>query len=316
MLRPEPHRGDVVAAGVVVLTVLVTMINVRFDGTWGQGVHFVYSAFAAGFVIAMAALSVQEGDRPRAYQSTLFVASFALALLALIRLADILGANNHLSAPGTRVWIGTVLVALMAWFAVRRNSAIATLIGSVTFGVVVVSFVSWVFHPHSISTPRAILVTLTLAFVLAAVTQRDRRPRHAVHFVNAAGLSALALAITFAIGIIFGGIERAFGGTFSRDVGWGWELFLLVVACGLIAYGAVEREPGPAYLGVANLIAFTFLAAPPSASGASLVGWPLLLLVVAGGVLAIGLRPSRPLPPEPGTGATAPTTPLPLEDSS
>src|SRR5207253_6257030 len=135
------------------------------------------------------------------------------ALQALIRLAEILGANNDLSAPGTRVWVGTVLVALMAWFAAGRNSAIATLIGSVTFGVVVVSFVRWVFHPHGLSTPRAILVTLTLAFVLAAVTQRDRRPRHAVQFVNAAGLAALVLAITFAIGIIFGGIATALGGT-------------------------------------------------------------------------------------------------------
>jgi hypothetical protein len=32
------------------------------------------------------------------------------------------------------------------------------------------------------------------------------------------------------------------------------------------------------------------------------VGWPLVLGIGAGGLLVIGLRPSRPLPPDPSRG--------------
>ena len=43
------------------------------------------------------------------------------------------------------------------------------------------------------------------------------------------------------------------------------------------------------------------LATTLAAAGgkATLLGWPLVLAVGAGGLLAIGLRPSRPLPPAP-----------------
>ena len=48
MLRPLPHRGDVVAAGAVALAALVALLQVRFDDAWGKGVHFVYAAAGAG----------------------------------------------------------------------------------------------------------------------------------------------------------------------------------------------------------------------------------------------------------------------------
>ena len=39
-----------------------------------------------------------------------------------------------------------------------------------------------------------------------------------------------------------------------------WEFVLLVAGCGAIAYGALERSPGPAWLGVANLVVFVVVA--------------------------------------------------------
>jgi hypothetical protein len=50
---------------------------------------------------------------------------------------------------------------------------------------------------------------------------------------------------------------------------------------------------------VAVLLATTIAAA---GGRATLVGWPLVLAAGAGGLLVIGLRPSRPLPPEPSRG--------------
>ena len=76
-----------------------------------------------------------------------------------------------------------------------------------------------------------------------------------------------------------------------------WELVALAAGCGLIAYGAVDRVPGAAWLGVAHLLAFVIVV--NAAAEATLLWWPLILLALGGGVMAAGLRPRRPLPPEP-----------------
>ena len=36
---------------------------------------------------------------------------------------------------------------------------------------------------------------------------------------------------------------------------------MLAAGCGLVAYGAVDRAPGAAYLGFANLLAFVVVVA-------------------------------------------------------
>jgi hypothetical protein len=72
---------------------------------------------------------------------------------------------------------------------------------------------------------------------------------------------------------------------------------VLAAGCGLIAYGAVDRVPGAAWLGVAHLVAF--LVVVSAGAEDTLLWWPLILLLLGGGVMAAGLRPRRPLPPEP-----------------
>ena len=54
----------------------------------------------------------------------------------------------------------------------------------------------------------------------------------------------------------------------------------------LVAYGAVDRAPGPAYLGVANLVAFIVSAGV--SDDETLYFWPLLILALGLGVLFIG----------------------------
>jgi hypothetical protein len=76
-----------------------------------------------------------------------------------------------------------------------------------------------------------------------------------------------------------------------------WELVVLAAGCGLIAYGAVDRVPGAAYLGVANLLAF--VAVSVIGAEETLRWWPLVLILLGLGAMAAGLRPLRPLPPEP-----------------
>jgi peptidoglycan/LPS O-acetylase OafA/YrhL len=296
VLRPKPFRGDVVAAGVVVLTTLVWVLETRFDDAWPAGVHLAYAVAAFAFVTTMAVLAPMEGPSPRAYQSVLYLASVALALALLGNVADVLGGSLSPSASGTATWAFALVAALAFTFASRRNSAAATLVGALSAGVAVLAFVDWAFDPGGTRTFRWVLLALVAVYGLAAVGQRDRRPRHGVALADAAGIASASIGATFLIGDGEAG-----------HAAWGWELLLVAAGFGLIAYSSVDRQPGPAYLGVLNLVLFVTL----SLDDGSFLGWPLVLLLIAGALLWIGLRPTTPAPPPPDADAPpAPTAPL------
>jgi hypothetical protein len=299
-LRPHPHRGDPVAAGVVLLTLFAVLLDARFAGEWSDGARFVVVGVIAAAVIAMA-VQADAGDAvPRPYESILFVSSFVLLVLALGELARVLGADG-LNASGTITWVGLVVILYCGWFATRRNSAIMTLLGAATAVLVANAFVDWAFDPDSASTFRAILLVCAIVLTLAAVHQRDARRRHAVSLVDAAGLTIIALGASLALEQLFGLLFGGFLGGGDRLTGGplGWELVLLAFGCGLIAYGCVDRERVPPFLGIVALGLFAFEASQPGRDGPSVIGWPIVLLILAGALLAIGLRPRRDLPPEP-----------------
>ena len=296
LLRPHPHRGDLIAAGAVPLTVAVVMLNVRMDATWGNGIHLVLTDLTCAVVLGMGLLAEREGEFPRAYQTVLLLAGLTLLAVTLLRLAQVLGAEEPLESSSTITWMAAVFTAIAAVPAWERiNSPICALVEVVAGGIALLAFVDWVFDPHGATTFRWILLLLIAVYTAAHLRWRDSRPRHAVHMVNAAGLAGLAIAATFGGALI---LPFADGG----DPGTWWELVIAAVGFGLLAYAGVDREPGPAYLGFGLLLAFVVLAGVPSSDGASIVGWPLLLLLLGGAAVAAGLRPIRPLPPPPDAG--------------
>lgn len=307
-LRPHPHRGDVLAAGVVVLTLFTIVTEARFADEWADLVRLVFVAAMATVVVAMA-VQADAGDAvPRPYESILYVASFLHVLLVLGELATLLNGDGS----GTVVWVGLVLAGYALWLARERNSAIMTLLAALTGVVVVVAFVDWVFSPDSAGTFRWILLLCALGLTLGAVRERDARRRHGVSLVDAAGLTIVALGLT----LLFETVIAAVGGLFAISgdgaVGYGfgggplgWELVLFAFGCGLIAYGCVDRERVPAFLGLVVLGLFV----TQTGIGASLIGWPIVLAALAAALLAIGLRPRRELPPEPPVPAPVPVAP-------
>jgi hypothetical protein len=76
-----------------------------------------------------------------------------------------------------------------------------------------------------------------------------------------------------------------------------WELIVFGAGCGLVAYGAIDRSPGPAWLGVANLVLFVLDTGLEP--GESIYFWPIALILLGVVAMAAGLRPRQPLPPEP-----------------
>ena len=94
--------------------------------------------------------------------------------------------------------------------------------------------------------------------------------------------------------LVLGGVFSELGGVASigpRAAGWGWELVLLAGGAALIAYSVVAGQAGPGYLGALNLFSFGLLAAVPGEDGASLIGWPLVLIIATIG--AVRARPRQ-----------------------
>jgi len=283
-----------------VLAVAVVLMTVRMDDAWGSGAHLVVTGLGCALVLSMALLAPLEGDAPRAYHSVLLVAGLTLLGVALLRLAQALGADPS-PGSGALTWTAVVLALTAAWIARTRNSAICTLIAAAAGGGATLAFVDWTFDPDGVSTFRWILFALMAVYVFASLRERDRRRRHAVQLINAAGLAALVLAGTFGV----------FGLARQVDAAAGWEIVLLGAGFGLAAYAGVDREPGPGYLGFLVLVAFVVVAGPPGRDDASILGWPLVLLVLGGALVVLGLRPRRELPPEPGPASPPPVTPMP-----
>lgn len=302
-LRPHPHRGDVIAAGAVPLAMAAFLIDLRMT-QWSLGVRFVVVLLITALLLTVGWLAQLEHETPRAYHSVLLLAGLASLGLTLLLLDEVLGSARPPGAGGL-TWIFAVEAGVAAAAARRANSAACTLIAALSAAVAVEAFVSWVFKPHGSGTFRAMLLVLTLVFAVGATRLRDGRRRHAVALVDAAGVMTLAIGVSFLLGgpLIF---------LLPVPSPAGWNLFLLAVGFGLVAYAAVDREPGPGYLGVAVLALFIILTGFFGSHRGSLVGWPLFLLVIGAAGLGLGLRPRRPLPPPPDANITqaAPTVPL------
>ncbi len=189
-------------------------------------------------------------------------------------------------------------VADAVWPAAARGSSICALIAAIALAITLLSFVDWVFEPDTVTTSRWLLAVLALGYALASLLLRGPEPRHSEQMVNAAGLAVLAIALT--------GLLPAFLGTvlpFRGDLlPNGWELVVLAAGFGLVAYGAVDRAPGPSYLGVANLAAF--VGSATIFQNETLLYWPALILLLGLGAMIVGLRPRAPLPPEPSAYTT------------
>jgi hypothetical protein len=319
-LTPHPHRGDLIAAGAVPLALGVLLANVRLDATWGTGVFLVIDALACALVLGMGLLAPLEGERPRSYQQVLLLAGQLLGFVTLVRLAQVLGADRPLSSSGSRLWIFLIVTVGATWIARTRRSAACALVAALAAVGTVVAFVDWAFSPAGPGTLRWVLLALALVLVLAALARRDAQRRESVYLIDAAGVTVLALGVTFlgAAAVAFTPLPEValrFLGIPVGVPGGGWKLVLLAAGLGLVAYAGVDRESGPAYLGALILLVFVALVGIPAKDGASLLFWPLVLLLVGGAAVGAGLRPRRELPPEPpGRGARGgdpPTEPLP-----
>jgi hypothetical protein len=290
LLRPPPHRGPLIAAGAVVLATGLAAAELRLIGELSPGTHVLVLGAAAALVLALGIQAPNEDDRPPAYQSVLLVTGLLLLFPALLRLADATGAEfDGAYKAGAYTWTAAVVSGVAAWIAMRRRSAVCLLIAAIAGAVAVLSFFDWTLNTGTFAVSRWLLLAMAIGLVLGSLALRARAPRHAEVLVDGAGLAILTIAVQSMIGLLDGGSQPPLPNF--------WELVVLAAGCGLVAFGAVDRSPGPAWLGVANLLAFVLVTG--LASDERLYWWPLLLILLGAGAIAAGLRPRDPLPPEP-----------------
>jgi hypothetical protein len=297
LLRPPAHRGPLIAAGAVLFTVGIALEEIRLEQTVPNGVHLLILAASAALIFGIGIQAAPEDGRPAAYQSVLLVSGLLLLWSALFQLADVLGADFSDGLPGTGavVWTSLAVFGAALYPAVRRNSAICGMIAGIALGAAILAAANWIFGAESQTFYRWLLLVLAIAYVLASLALRGSRPRHAQLMVMTAGLGTLSIVLVASVGALLGAF--GFGGGDDGFLPGFWEFVVLAAGCGLIAYGAVDRVPGAAWLGIAHLLAF--IAAASAGADDTLLWWPLILLALGAGVLAAGLRPRRPLPPEP-----------------
>jgi hypothetical protein len=294
LLRPPPHRGPLIAAGAVVLAAGLALADLRLEGELAVGLHFLILAVPAALMLALGLQAPNEDGRPPAYQSVLLVTGLLLMFGALMWLADLLGADFDDDVfDGAFLWIGLLEAGVALWAAFNRRSAICLLIAAVAATLALLSTWDWIFNPGTFTASRWLLLVVAIALGLGSLALRAGLPRHAEILVVGAGIAILTIPLQAFIGGFFGvfGLEEP-----DVLLSGFWELVVLAAGCGLVAYGAVDRSPGPAWLGVANLGAFVFAA---SFGDATLYWWPFILLVLGAAAMIAGLRPRQPLPPEP-----------------
>ena len=78
LLRPPAHRGPLIAAGAVVLTVGVVLAELRLGDAVGVVVHALITGVPAALILGIGLQAVGQGGRPPAYQSVLIVTGLLL----------------------------------------------------------------------------------------------------------------------------------------------------------------------------------------------------------------------------------------------
>ena len=286
----------------------LALLELRLQDDLAVGVHFLILGTAAGIVLALGLQAPNEDGRPPAYQSVLLVTGLLLLFPALLRLAATFGAEDFRTdfPAGELTWTSLLTGAVALFAALRRRSAICLFLAAVFGMVALLSGWEWVFENETFMASRWLLLVAAAGLVLAALALRANAPSRAELLIDAAGVAILFIALQGVWITLFAGVALQTG-VEQPSLPNFWELIVFGASCGLVAFGALDRSPGPAWLGVATLVLFV-LDAGLEEEGA-IYFWPIALILLGTVAMAAGLRPRRPLPPEP-TGYRAGEQPL------
>jgi hypothetical protein len=273
------------------------------------------------FVLALDLSAPRSREKARPWQSVLMVTSILLGPVVAFQFLDWIGVSGRHVLLDAAVF---ALIALVAVFAVLRAR-----VSYAAFLAGLSGLVAWLLvwdevldHP-SANTYRWLLVAAAALLLLISFRLFRADSIGASEVATAGGVSAVAAGV---FGVVFGAVVGVFGavtrslepssGGRASPVAFGgrtvvghvnssgfqhffWDLYLLVVSLALVWIGSRVRFRGLGYVGGVGLFAFLFsvvvqitrveVGRPPTAS---VVGWPLALLLLGAAALAASIYSS------------------------
>lgn len=305
-LRAVPEGNLSIGVGASALGVASLLAFGRLDDPWAEFPLFLVLAVPAVILLAMALAFAAEGGpigarpdgRLAPWQTVCLLIGVPLLILSVVQLLVVFGNDDPGSGTATLVFLlgGAVSIALRT----RSESPGLVLLAALFLGAAALAAVGWLDSNAPAATYRDVGLILGVLYLFAARQVWAERRSEANLLVGLGGIALTAGAITGNIGNplpAFLGLES------GNESGDGWELILVLVAIGLLAYSAWQRHGGLAVIGTIATISFFGFA---TADG-NLWGWPVLLTLVAAGCFAwaLGIWPQR------STGAGTPTSTAP-----
>jgi hypothetical protein len=290
---PPAAQAAALAPAGLGLWLLIVVVQLRMDEPWANGVLFVVAVVPAAVLLALAFAAAGGDNAPRPEATILAVAGLSLAAVSLPRLGTILAGDDFADTGGTFTLLLALFTALAVYCERRTRLSVCVLIAAVAGVGLFLEFVHWVFGADDIDTYRVLLAIVFAVLFGAGVVLAGRT---GTMLVVAAGLTVIASYYTTVFAVLFGD---------TSGLGWGWELITLLEGLALAAYAAVRLERGPGYLAFFVLLLFAVSAAlvgdavsveingeqfADEGSSASLVGWPLVLLIGTIAAAGAGVR--------------------------
>jgi len=305
-LRAHPENDLTLAIAGVALGIASSLAFSRMEDSWAAFPLLLLFAIPCAVLFALALAPGNAGDaidtrsdRGLApWQTVFFLVAVPLLAASIAQLMAVLGQDEP--GSGTATWILALAAGTALWISIRFESPGALVLSTLLFASAGLTAINWIDSDAGVEVYRNVLLLEGVIFLLAARSQWAAHREHAKLLVAISGLvliSGATLGNEFEIGGLLG-FSPSFEG---KD---GWQLVLIVVTIGLLAFAAWQRHGGSAFVGLLGL--FAFLAF--NAAGGSLSGWPLILGVVALACLAWGIA-IRPNQQAPGTSPPSQTPP-------
>ena len=320
-LQPDARGDWLRMLGGVLFALGATVLFVRKTDDWAAFPLLLVVAVPCVVVFGLGAMAALATGEVARWHAVLMVAGVLLSLLAFGQLWDVVGVNTDSSGFGFLIFVCAAGLAAFAAFGV--GAAYQALLAAVAGIGAWLFFFDMILDDPGATAFRWLLLVLCLVYAAVAFALRDRGAPQAPEFVTAAGIAAVSVGL---IGVIAGAGE-AFGALFfgaepteGEGQSFAWDVWLLLISLGLVAYGAVGHARGPAYVGFLGLLAFAILQGAEvnallegDEPDSSFLGWPLILLLIGAAGLAAGAIGRRPPP----AGARVPAgTPPPEPETT
>jgi hypothetical protein len=247
------------------------------------------------FLYAMGLVARFSTGELRPWESVYLVFALVFVPLVLFQFLELIGGDT--GAPLNVFWIFLLTAAAAGAAALLAGVRYQLLLGSIAL------IVSWsalwdeiIGLGDSLGAYRWLLIILAALLLAGAVglylLDREGELGRPSELVTGAGISAVTAAGGISFGVVAAQATAAAVPTSPPNT-W-WNLVLLVVALLLILGGTRLGLRGPTYVGAIGLFIFVFVVGLDLRSEApdnSLVGWPLVLLILGAIVFALSMIP-------------------------